>query len=153
MFGCISGLRHPAVFASVLFVSCNHCGAAQQSTMSQAVASSETSSTAPAPVPVPGTAEIVIEGRAQPPGATVEGALRDHASALLSCPKDQVTIRSTVLGGQAAGGGVCSPGARSCWTLADGCGQRIVYGFLMGTDSPRLDFFVVSRFALKPGAP
>jgi hypothetical protein len=99
---------------------------------------------------VPPTAIAAPPVSAQPPGGgifTIDGvevtaqdythAVRGHASSLLACPEDRLTVRDEILG---------TPHVQLPVYLVDGCAQRLVYGL---TPRDRM-VILVSRFTLGP---
>jgi hypothetical protein len=107
------------------------------------------SSLTPAPPPM-STPQIRVEGRLASPGTGWADAVRSHAAALIPCPEDKIIVQSILLGAQAASAR-CVPGSRSCWTFADGCGQRVVYGSTIPNSSNMpLEFYVTARFTMPP---
>jgi hypothetical protein len=114
------------------------------------------------PMPPPGTAspapstpsEITIEGQrysVMPGTRDSISRLRDHASKIIPCAPEQLRVRELVFG-------LGAPAWQA--VVADGCGQRIVYGeaghVRIGgePDQPTgTEYLIVSRVALEPPAP
>lgn len=90
--------------------------------------------------------QILIEGRPYSASNELE-AVREHAAAFIPCPKDQTAGRSLLLG-RLGSASACTPDMPSCWTFADGCGLRVVYGTYMPSQRGPLEYYVVSRVAM-----
>ncbi len=94
----------------------------------------------PAPVPQ-APVSIGIEGRDYSLlGTTADALLVRHAAGLVGCPQESMTAREVVFGV-----------GHQAWQvkLAEGCGQRVVYGEQRWRDSqPYVGYTVVSRLSL-----
>jgi hypothetical protein len=141
------------VTACALLASCGSaCGggvvapSAPPASVSPAITVADATVSAPlAPSPA-GQVQILVEGQAYSANNELE-AVREHAAAFLPCPKDRTVARSVLLGRQGSASS-CTPSSPSCWTFADGCGQRVVYGTYMPSQGGPFEYYVVSRVVM-----
>jgi hypothetical protein len=112
----------------------------------QAAADTEIARPASWPIAIEGSAPVVALS-----DKDVQLRLREHAAGLLSCPKDNITVRSAWQGTGIVDGSsihvATSTYAKDALNLIDGCGQRVVYGTVLDARGV-MQFFVVSRFAM-----
>jgi hypothetical protein len=94
----------------------------------------------------PALAEAPVVDPVVDPVIDSREALRQNAAQLLGCPVEQVRVREVLLG---------RPHNPSEVELADGCGQRVVYGSTpqYANDPPARRFYIIGRFSMMPAKP